>query len=214
MDALDFNKSDIYTNIKSMIDGTPLHDYGIIDEVFEDGYVGVVSVQKRYGGICRLECKYLTTASAALSVEVLPEVGNLVILVSLQHRQDSIFSAVEPIEVSERTGYTRLSCVAIPVGVFKEDSRTKIRFGADSVSFETDGPLAVTAESVSINGTGKGAARVGDAVQITSESDGAFWTWLSAASTALQSLAAVPVFAGTSITGEITEGSETVEIGD
>jgi hypothetical protein len=214
MDALDLNRSDLHSNIKSRIDATPIHDYGIIETVFQDGYVGVLSIQKLNGGVCRIECKYLTVASAALSVDIVPEVGDPVMIISMQHRQEEMFSATEPIEVLQRSGYTKLSCVAVPLGVFREDSRTKIVFGEDAVSVESEGPVTVEAESVTINGAGKGASRVGDATQVTSVTDSAFWTWLQSASAALQSLAGVPVFTGSAITGQITEGSETVEIGD
>ena len=69
--------------------------------------------------------------------------------------------------------------------------------------------------SIVINGGGKGAARTDDAVGSTTAEDAAFWTWVSTISAAVNALASGSVpSVPTSLTGKITGGSATVEVGD
>ena len=91
--------------------------------------------------------------------------------------------------------------------------KTKV-MGLDGkqVRIKTDKPLIIDADKIVMQGGGSAAAREGDQVQSTMADDSAFWTWVSAAGSALSGLgvaAPVPI----SLTGKITAGSATVEIG-
>ena len=77
---------------------------------------------------------------------------------------------------------------------------------------KTDKPLVMDAEKIVMQGGGPAAARKGDQIQSTMADDTAFWTWISAAAGALAGLGVV-VPAPSSLSGKITEGSQTVEIG-
>ncbi|MDC7218649.1 MAG: hypothetical protein PQJ59_01840 [Spirochaetales bacterium] len=67
--------------------------------------------------------------------------------------------------------------------------------------------------NVAINDGGKAAARQTDEIQSTSAEDPTFWTWITAVTSALSSLGYVTT-PPSSLTGKITGGSETVEVGD
>lgn len=148
LDGFTANNSDMYTNIRSILNKTLLHDYGIIYEVFDDGYVAAYSVQKRGGTLKRLECRYLTPRSKSVSVENKPEVGDLVLILTLQHRDDEIFDLEEPIEVSNPRGYSEMNCVCIPLGSFNDEAETvtKARFNDEGCSVETEGKLLAKAK--------------------------------------------------------------------
>jgi len=91
--------------------------------------------------------------------------------------------------------------------------RTKV-MGLDGkkVRIKTDKPLVMDAEKIVMQGGGAAAARKGDQVQSAPADDAIFWTWVSAAGSALAGLGvAAPV--PTSMTCKITAGSATVEIG-
>jgi phage gp45-like len=63
-------------------------------------------------------------------------------------------------------------------------------------------------------GATKGAARNGDTTQISAASDGAFLTWTTAVSTAINGLAPGSVVPPVTITGKINQGSSKVTIVD
>ncbi len=68
-------------------------------------------------------------------------------------------------------------------------------------------------EKIKFQGGGKAAARKGDKMTSGMIDDPVFWTWISAAGGVLSSLGvAVPI--PTSLTGKITEGSGSIELGD
>jgi hypothetical protein len=146
MNTLDLLNSDIYTNIKAFINGTVITGYGIVETVLE-GRVNVLSVFSKAGGVTRLSCKYLGLSSSALSVSVVPAAGDLVLLISLPHKVDAMFTAEEPIEITEESGYNVLNCVAIPLGAFKADATTKVEV--------TDSLAKITAPAIEINGNDK-----------------------------------------------------------
>lgn len=71
----------------------------------------------------------------------------------------------------------------------------------------TDGKLK-------LNEGGPAAARKEDEIQSTAAEDSAFWAWVIDISARVATLSGTPLTAPTSLTGKITEGSDTVEIGD
>ena len=77
---------------------------------------------------------------------------------------------------------------------------------------KTDKPLVIDAEKITMQSGGAAAARKGDQIQSGTTDDSVFWAWVSAAGSALAGLGvAAPV--PTSLTGKVTAGSATVEIG-
>lgn len=151
MDPFQLLANDEFSVVRSLINKTVIHDYGIISRDMGDGYVEVLSVQRKCGSVQRIACKYLTISSSMLSVSLPPTVGDLVMVIALQHRDDKMFTEGSPVDVYIPTGYSYDSCIAIPIGVFKEDAANRVSVTEDGVAVEVTESLSVTAKGVSIS---------------------------------------------------------------
>jgi len=150
VDAFDLLKHDEFEATRALIQKTFLHDYGIIVKDFEDGSVEVVSVNKKYGSVTRMECTYLSSRSSVLSTSIKPTVGDLVLIIALPHITGKTFTTEEPIEVGKTSGYSTYNAVAIPLGVFNEDAATKIRFTDTDIDIESAADVKVSVKSLDV----------------------------------------------------------------
>lgn len=232
MDPFELLKHSEYNSIATLINSAMIHDYGIIVQDIGDGDVEVLSVQKRRGSVTRMQCKYLSSSSSLLSVSLKPMPGDLVLIVGLQNKKESFFTATEPIEVTKSPGYTVLNCVAIPLGVFNSEASAKVTVTDETVTLESLLPVTaivnnldvdveedftLDAASVKINAGGKKAARIGDSVDLTLSATDIQSLAVALLTTGGFTPASAPAPASVPVTlngGSITSGSDTVEIGD
>jgi len=227
--AMDVVNNDIYTSINSIINSTKFISYGIIDEVVSDTVVNVVDASKSLGEEERMSCTYLSFASAEVSVKHKPKVGDLVLILSLQNKHQDLFTAKEAIEMYPFTGYTKRSCVALPVGLHIEDSSVIVEVNEGKVSLTMKelsvvseksslqlGDTTVDASDLVINSGAQGVARMNDSIMSSMADDTAFFTWVTTISTVVNGLApgSVPPPFPSSLSGKITSGSSSVKIGD
>lgn len=150
MDPFQLLANDEFSVIRSLVNKTVIHDYGIISRDMGDGYVEVLSVQRKCGSVQRIACKYLTMRSSMLSVSLPPTVGDLVMVIALQHRDDKMFTDGSPVDVYIPTGYSYDSCVAIPLGVFNEEAQNRVHVTEEGVAVEVTEALSATAKSVAV----------------------------------------------------------------
>ena len=233
MDPFELLKHNQYNSITTMINNTLIHDYGIIVQDLGDGDVEVLSVHKQKGAVTRMQCKYLSASSSLYSSSIKPMPGDLVLVLTLQHKEDEYFTAESPVEITRKTGYTIFNCLAVPLGIFKEDASVRSIITDESITLESAIPAIVNAStadinveedftldasSVKINEGSMGAARKGDAVSVNMSG-----LDIQALAAALLTTAAFlpsgspPVPASTPVAlndGSITGGSSSVLIGD
>jgi hypothetical protein len=100
--------------------------------------------------------------------------------------------------------------VAVNDGITPESEPGEVElYSVDKYAGSKKAKLKLLTDGVAkINDGGPAAARVGDEIQITPETDPAVFTWFAAVGTATGTTPP------TSMTGKITTGSDTVEIGD
>lgn len=189
---------DIFTYIRGFCNSMFHTGMGYIEEVMDDGTVKVIMSYKDSTAITRVRCEYLVPSSAEIEISAPPQKDDIVFVISMQHKQDSLFTEAKAVEVRNKTGYNYLSCVCIPFGVVKDAAKTKIK--AD------DGILTVDSETIVFNGgsTDKKAARNGDKVKVIVPAN----TFLVSADKGVKN--SLPV----EVEGTIVEGSGTVFVGD
>ena len=189
---------DIFAYIKKFASSTFHTGIGFIEEVKDDGTVIVLLSYSDSKAVTRVRCEYLVQSSAQIEVSSPPKVDDIVLVISMQHKQESIFTESKVVEVPRKTGYTLLSCVCIPIGVVKNSAMTKVH--------AEDGIFTIDSETIVFNGgsTDKKAARNGDKVKVIVPAN----TFLVSADKGVKN--PLPV----EVEGTIIEGSSSVLIGD
>lgn len=189
---------DIFAYIKKFASSTFHTGIGFIEEVKDDGTVIVLLSYSDSKAVTRVRCEYLVQSSAQIEVSSPPKVDDIVLVISMQHKQESIFTESKVVEVPRKTGYTLLSCVCIPIGVVKNSAMTKVH--------AEDGIFTIDSETIVFNGgsTDKKAARNGDKVKVIIPAG----TFLVSADKGVKN--PLPV----EVEGTIIEGSSSVLIGD
>jgi hypothetical protein len=196
---------DIFTYIRGFCNSMFHTGMGYIEEVMDDGTVKVIMSYKDSTAITRVRCEYLVPSSAEIEISAPPQKDDIVFVISMQHKQDSLFTEAKAVEVRNKTGYNYLSCVCIPFGVVKDAAKTKIK--AD------DGTLDVISDKIILNegSDEKNAARNGDKVQVSIPAG----TVIIAVSGGSGSPAVgTPNPVDIIVEGTIVEGSGTVFVGD
>lgn len=187
---------DMFTTIRSFINNTMQTGVGFIEEVLEDGTVIVDASFSDDHTVARMKCEYLSISSNEIEHSMKPTKNDIVLVLAMQHKDPAMFHTPETVVVEDKTGYTYMSCVCVPLGTIKNGA--KISVNAD------DGKYSVTATKIFLNGDSKGAAREGDEVEVTIPAG----SFLTKADKGV--LNATPV----KVQGVITSSSKNVMIGD
>lgn len=196
---------DIFTYIRNFCNSMFHTGMGYIEEVMEDGTVKVIMSYKDSPAITRVRCEYLVPSSAEIEISAPPQKDDIVFVISMQHKQDSLFTEAKAVEVPFKTGYNYLSCVCIPFGIVKDAAKTKIK--------ATDGTLDITSEKIVLNEgeSDKKAARNGDKVRVSIPAGTVI---ISVSGGSGSPAVGTPNPVDIIVEGTVVEGSESVFIGD
>lgn len=207
--------------LQNIVHETFISGVGIIEKVIDDNTVLVNLSYAKDGSYKTFDCAYLTTTGSFCSTKIKPAEGDNVLVLALQYldRDKKILTEKEPLAVQALSGYTIMSSVCFPIGVYNEEARTRLEIGDDivfitegSVSGNVSGDISLTADgdgtikmnTLNINDGDKGCARLDDEVEVTIPPG----TFLVGAT------GAVPNPDPVTVKGKITKSSGSVVIGD
>lgn len=144
--------------LRDKINGTNMLFFGRVYEVIDEKTILVIKMTKFTEQNAILGCRYLGLSTSAIKVNILPKKGDPVIVLSLQHLSDTLFSAEEPEKVSRYNGYGYMSCVAIPFCIGEEEAKVSITVNEEKVSIDApEVDITINGKSVGVNGTDKHA---------------------------------------------------------
>lgn len=129
------------TAIQQVIKRTCIIDFGVITEILGENIVKVgIAVADSVEDIQILTCTLISPCSASLAINIEPNVGDKVLIISPRHYNPDMFKVPEededlaPIIDDTCQGYTRLSALAILMNQFNyEKHRKNINVSADGV---------------------------------------------------------------------------------
>lgn len=196
MKGINVLDKDIFSYIKSYSHSVFHTGIGFIEEVRDDGTVIVLLSYSKDDYTTRVKCEYLTQSSHNLEVSAPPRIDDVVLVLSMQHKEPSLFTATKPVEINSITGYTLLSCVCVPLGVIKNSAKTRIKVD--------DGEYSIDTDKIVLNSGTSGASRKGDKVTVT----------IPAGTVIIGASEGVPNPTPITLEGTIEAGSGTVFIGD
>ena len=137
--ALSYSESAM---VKGIINRTLIVEWGTIKKIVTKGVVDVLlAVTERPENTTAVTCVLLSPCSASLSIDVEPQVGDKVLVLSPRHFDVDMFDVTENTEVIEKsdfTGYNKLACVAILYNQFRPSTYKQ------SVSVDSKGIITIT----------------------------------------------------------------------
>lgn len=143
--ALSYSESAM---VKGIINRTLIVEWGTIKEIVTKGVVNVLlSVTERPENTTIITCVLLSPCSASFSVDIEPQVGDKVLVLSPRHFDVDMFTVTEDTEVIEKpnfTGYNKLCCMAILYNQFRPDTHLK------SLSVNTEGGITLVNEDTQV----------------------------------------------------------------
>ena len=121
--ALSYTQSDA---VRGMINRTLIVEWGTIKEISGKGVVQVLlSVTDKPENATVVTCVLLNPCSKSFALDITPEVGDKVLVLSPRHYDNSMFDVTDDTEVIVNDGlkgYNKMTCVAILFNQFREDS--------------------------------------------------------------------------------------------
>lgn len=223
MNAFDLAKwADDRAVIREVINTTVIHDVAQVVEVIDENTIKASAVGALLGATRLYVCPVLQIRTKDFSIFNELSVGDRVLIISIPYKFEGMLEDKEQYFESI-AGYTPYTCFAIPIGSFNPDAKKVLKVLKDAIDFVVDSDvtvsiekdLSVDANSVTINGGDKGAARKGDTVKLSLSALDIQTLAVSLLATGGFTPASAPV-PGTPVTftgGEITSGSDTVKVG-
>ena len=144
LNTFDMSKINIFTLIRDAINAKMLIALGIIEKVMDDTNVIVSPLARDNPSVMPIHCSYVDRKSAVLQVSGTPCVGDIVLILSLNHYEDGMFDAKESLYRKSRNGYSLMTCIAIPIGTKADDA-------IFSVSVTEEDAVATSKKPVSLS---------------------------------------------------------------
>ena len=146
LDTFKLSNSNMFTLIAEAINGKMLLALGIVLEVLEGNEVVVEPLAKGSEAYLPVQCTYVGRRSAVLQVQSVPTVGDIVLVLSLQHYEDGMFNASKALYRPFLNGYSLLTCLAIPVGTPDDTSVFSVVADAETLTASAKKPVSVSVE--------------------------------------------------------------------
>lgn len=146
-------------SIKGIVNRTLIVDWGTIKKVVAKGVVEVLlAVTDKPENTAVVTCTLLSPCSKSIAINIEPQVGDKVLVLSPRRFDVDMFTLSDDTEVIERpnfTGYNNLACVAILYNQFRpasyeqninidEDGVFTISKGDKSLTVDLDGENGIT----------------------------------------------------------------------
>ena len=121
--ALSYSESAM---VKGMINRTLIVEWGTVKNIVTKGVVDVLlSVTEKPENTTVVTCVLISPCSASFSIDIEPQVGDKVLVLSPRHFDVDMFDVTEDTEVIEKpnfAGYNKLACMAILYNQFRPDT--------------------------------------------------------------------------------------------
>lgn len=136
--ALSYSESAM---VKGMINRTLIVEWGTVKKIVTKGVVDVLlSVTEKPENTTVVTCVLISPCSASFSVDIEPQVGDKVLVLSPRHFDVDMFDVTKDTEVIEKpnfTGYNKLACMAILYNQFRPGTHK------NSIAIDKDGAVGI-----------------------------------------------------------------------
>lgn len=157
-------------SIKGIVNRTLIVDWGTIKKVVAKGVVEVLlAVTDKPENTAVVTCTLLSPCSKSIAINLEPQVGDKVLVLSPRRFDVDMFTLSDDTEVIERpnfTGYNNLACVAILYNQFRPASYEQ------NINIDEDGVLTIAKgdKSLTVDLEGEHGITISDSNGMTIES--------------------------------------------